>query len=245
MMPIRSRETDMYYIGAYWGMRQELLGACAARFVRLLRALQTESRFFDAWYRLGKTRKQALKHQVTLDESTIASLMIERDAATAMQTTDPLGFTLGLWTGKEDSLSASMTVICGCFAPELNSNATVLDLPTHDDAQSDLLTTESLISLVQLFVEILEPQWVVVASRQFRSRSTQADRTRIIGRMTYVRQDLTEISDLPEGISITPLCEGSLIMVDAQLFTTDDPAIMQRLDADLASLRGRIATKPH
>jgi hypothetical protein len=159
-----------FYLGAYWGPRQESIGQCADRLQACLERLRDCDEVFSQWYEKGKSRKDALKKP--MDFQAKASLVRILDAGRHRRdldrsVMDDLGFHVGLWNGGSDSRSASISVSCGSYCDNPNlRNAVVINLPEDFGGLAD---KDRCVQVLKCVAETWEPDWAGVISETSRN----------------------------------------------------------------------------
>ena len=93
-----------YELCAYWGPRRETFDACSERLTKFLKLLSDCDPTFEAWFKKGRSRKGALRHQVPIDKDTLRNLLDKGRQYTDIprKLMEDLGFSVGLWNGKTD-----------------------------------------------------------------------------------------------------------------------------------------------
>ena len=160
---------ETYYLGAYWQPRQESLNDCVRRIQELLICAGGCDPCFRYWYRLGRSKAQALSNVVSSDLTSIQSLVMKGVHHSADgNTIEELGYHVGMWNGAEsDDEATNLSITCGCFSPSAK-NSCVISLPAKGDAAERILRYPKLRMLVQCTVQAFEPDWCVVMSRSYR-----------------------------------------------------------------------------
>src|SRR5258705_10766380 len=100
-------------IGLYWSARKAPLDQCSEHCFRALSCLREHG--FSSFYRLGRTRKEALQRPFELSLGAVRQLL-ERGVNRTDVGREPipeLGYSLSLWSGGSDDDSYSVSVHCG------------------------------------------------------------------------------------------------------------------------------------
>jgi len=99
-------DSDTGLIGLYWSARKESLDQCSERSLNALRCLRQHG--FSAFYLLGRTRKEALKHPFELSFAAVRELLncgVNRYDTGRREPIPDLGFSFYLWSGGPDDFS--------------------------------------------------------------------------------------------------------------------------------------------
>ncbi len=176
---------EVYYVGAYWGVRRELVDECAQRAANTLSCLARGDIGLGGWYKTARSRRSSLKHEVTPDIAILRSLLLSGRVRSdfSRQTLDELGFSLDIWSpGARDAESAALTLRCGSFAPAPGVNSCVLTLPYEGPIAERILRVPVLTAVMECIVSAWEPDWGVVTSQLYQRMATtdagNAPRTR-------------------------------------------------------------------
>lgn len=145
---------ESYYLGAYWGNREESAAECGRRTAVLLRSLSGCDAVFACWFERGVSPPDALNRPVVPDPDALRTLF-ERGAnrqdekRSAMQ---ELGFRISLWNGRRGDESAGLSLLCGCYGSTARvwiPNSCVLDLPSQGPASDRVLRVGVLEAVLQ------------------------------------------------------------------------------------------------
>ena len=110
---------ESYYIGAYWGIREESVEQCAHRLAGFMQCLAECDSCFAKWFKKGGSRKEALSLEVNSDIATLQTLLLSGQHRTdvGQKIMENLGFLIGLWNGaNNDAESAGLIISCGSYA---------------------------------------------------------------------------------------------------------------------------------
>jgi hypothetical protein len=227
-----TKVNETYYLGAYWGVRQEAVEACATRLSGYLRSIAQCDKLFAEWFLQGKTRRAAAKRRLEVDPETLAAYLAQdvRRASAGHSATPELGFQLGLWTGGQgNSDSASLMISCGCYSPAVGVNACTLQLPVDAAATHRLNTVTSLTSLMGCAVAAWDPDWGLVSSIEYdNSMPEQEGNAPRPGWLMYLADRLGSIPSLPNQVQVTKLGEvGTLITLTTNTLSAQDHSQIQ------------------
>ena len=222
------------YAGAYWGARQESLDACAERVDAFMKGLCSLDPALATWYTLGRSRRDALRHQVSIEHDVLRKLLEsgrhrgDFDRAVI----EDLGYSMGLWNGEEPSVG--LHIGCGMTSPYV-TNAVVINLPRTDEDLGGLGSVDTARQLMRLLVQCWDPEWSTLSSHDWREEQQALPNEPVLGWMTYARW-WTEPSALPPIAAAQRLGQGSLITVAQELRHVSGSqlmAIRQALASDL------------
>lgn len=215
---------ESFYAGAYWTARKETVEACTSRAVACLLGLAACDPLFSRWLKLGKSRKEALKNEVSISPEEIKALLIKgvnrRDAN--KEIIQELGMTVGLWTGGKNEEAASIMIHCGSYST-IVGNSCVIDLPYGEEAAKRILKIETLISIAEVMVRSWDPDWVTVSSWRLREKVlTLESAIPQVGWLTYISNRLGSISSVPPPAELIKIDEtGNLLIATRERFSTE------------------------
>jgi len=221
---------ETYYIGAYWGIRKETREQCAQRATQFLTCLRPCDSSFSRWFRKGRTREEALKHEVTPEVDSLRDLLLAHSSPNAEQKViEDLGFYMDLWTGGSDEASTSLSLTCGSCAPRPGVNSCVINMPYASLPAENLLTVPALTSVVHCLVAAWQPDWAVVNSNAYLERTlTWPPKSPRTGWMLYLSRKLGKVPPLPPPVQVLSIDnEGSLIVVTNERFTDTNSTHVQ------------------
>lgn len=217
---------ERYYIGAYWGIRKESSEVCAQRLVNLLECLAHCDPCFTRWFKKGQSRKDALQHEVEIDERYIQALLLDGKNLTDFgnEIIENLGFRIGLWTGGNDEETASLHMTCGCYSSTVAINSCVINLPYGGQAAERLLHKDIMMDIMNCIVTALEPEWGIVNSNAYVSSSSgQPANVPRIGWIVYLSSPCDNIPQMPASVQILSQgAKGSFIITTSDLFTVSN-----------------------
>lgn len=221
--------TEAYYVGAYWGQRRESVEECAARAVALLTRLASCDELFARWFTLGRSRREALEHEVRPSQETLRELLLAGQSRRDIDRSviDELGFGLSLWTGGKDGESANMSLSCGGYSTSV-VNSCVVDLPDQGVVAERVLRVEVLARVVDAVARSLEPDWATVTSHEYRDSFAKAisrsPATPLVGWLLYLAAGRGTVPPLPSPSRVVPVGSyGNLVIVTDDLFASDRP----------------------
>ncbi len=215
---------DPFYLGAYWGHRQESSRHCAERLTAFLGRLGEVDESLATWFRRGGS-KAAAKTPVELDSESLDRLLLQgvnrRDVGG--QVIEELGFSFGLWNRNRPAVGLSGTVgAYPSFSGVLNS--IVLDVPPPDDeAAARLYEPAVAAAILDAVVEAWIPDWATWTSPSLRNVQDVAAREPVLGWMTYLASPVTV--ELP-NVGRRPLLNGTVIEVSSQVSELSEATVL-------------------
>jgi hypothetical protein len=160
--------TDSYFLGAYWGPRQDSLQSCANCLATVLTELsKIQPSLFSKWFAQGASREEALNSEITIDGAQLLSVLTKGVNRKDIDRSPMprLGNRVSLWTGHGDDQSASLSLICGSTTPMPGpSNNLLLDFPSDTSAFTGLLEPVTLNKIMASAVLAFDPDWAVITS---------------------------------------------------------------------------------
>lgn len=210
--------------------------------VTFLTALSGVDEAFTRWFRLGRSRQDALKHPLEPDHTALAKL-IQRGRDRVF---DDLGYRISGWNGAEDEDAVGFDVHCGSFAEGIK-NACVFTLPSQGDGMERVLNAEILSGLLRAAAIAWEPDWSVAISHAHRSmlEPRRVKGTPLVGWITYLARHLGTVPPLPVPVRIEPVGEkGTLIVLTSERFTVNNPEQVALADRVRESLDRAGLLKP-
>jgi hypothetical protein len=225
---------DDLYIGAYWKARKETSGGCADRLARFLTALSACGPVFSAWYKRGKTHRQAKPGEIHFEDKDCLLDLLEQGrnrTDVGKQVIEDLGFHIGMWNRRESQNEVGLSVTCGLYstAPGLGGNCVVIDLP---EELGDLRQTQRMANVLVAVATSWEPDWAGVISRKSREARNFVPGKPFVDWMLYVSSRLAANPTVPEPSSVIPVdAIGSVIVVQSEPVKADSPTDLQRVKA--------------
>ena len=146
-----------YFVGAYWGPREESRQACARRLSELLHKLSEQDTALSKWFKKATSKKAALV-ALPHDSDGLVALLKTNQRDIGGDAIAELGFNFSAWTGREQGRAASLMATCGAYSPAVR-NSVVL---SFDHAAS--LTPDLLEGILNAVVAAFDPVDAVVSS---------------------------------------------------------------------------------
>lgn len=216
---------DQFYLGVYWGPRRETVEECATRTAQLLSGLRTVDPAFEYWLR--PISEPTARH-VHVDAT--RSRLMPLFAAGAQRANDgrpmpQLGFMFGLWNDvpSRDS-GSSLSVSCGGFAEQFAViNSCVLSFPTDASCLERLLEVETMLDMMRIAAEAMQPDWGTVCSRKLRDLVGTWPRLPQVGLVTFLSSaKYSAVPDLPSPAKAIEVGgRGTMILLTEERFSTE------------------------
>jgi len=236
---------ETYYAGAYWRLRKEPPEECGRRAEVFFQALASVDPSFSRWFKLGRSRKEALKNRIEI-ERTYLEKMFRRGK---LKPFDELGFRISGWNGEgdDDDDDCGFYIICGGYAEQVG-NVCVFDLPNGGGPSSQRVRTAPVLtSLVRAMAVAWEPDWALATSSAHRDLvSEKGEAGTFVSWVNYISRRRGTVPPLPAPVRIERVEDkGTLIVLTPERFTVSNPehvALAERVREllDRAGLLGPI-----
>jgi hypothetical protein len=114
-----------YFVGVYWGPREEAREACAARISAFLVSLAKQDVALSQWFEQVFSLKQPRVPVPTTPEGLAPLLEVNRQDVGRRDAIPELGFSFSAWNGGDDGAAASVMTFCGAYTPVVSNSAVV------------------------------------------------------------------------------------------------------------------------
>jgi len=205
---------DAFSIGAYWKNRKQLLDSIINPTVQTLKGLGEIDEQFVNLYELGRSRKQALEHKISLSSEYIRELYLRGTKNNDLDQSgySKIGYSLWVWTGHTDEEASNLSFSVGKSSERL-SNVCLIKIPSEGVARDRLLNIEKIKKIIALLIQNWDPDMVVLNSREL---SNKLDIMNEVGWVTY-RKRLTGKPKLNDKvIHDSSFCGGHLFYLNSQ-----------------------------
>jgi hypothetical protein len=148
-----------YFVGAYWGQREESRQACADRMSVFLHALAKQDAALSNWFKKTASRKAplvALPH----DTDGLGTHLRTNQRDIGGEAIAELGFNFSAWTGREVAMPPSLAATCGAYSPVVR-NSVVVSFDPAAQPTPDLLQ-----GILRAAVTAFDPEDAVVSSTE-------------------------------------------------------------------------------
>lgn len=214
--------SETYYAGAYWRLRKESPEECGRRAEAFLQALAPIDPSFSCWFKLGRSRREALKHRIEPDHVTLEK-MFRRGK---LKPFEELGFRISGWNGESDDDDAcGFYIVCGGYAQE-TGNMCVLDLPNGDGLNAERVRTAPVLAgLVRAMAMAWDPDEAIATSDRHRDLvSKTGEVSPLVGWVTYLSRRRGTVPPLPAPVHIERVEDkGTLLVLTPERFTASNP----------------------
>jgi hypothetical protein len=208
---------NRYFLGAYWSARRESIDECADRLLRFFAALTPCDPSLAQWFKLGRSRRQALQHSVDVADRKSLRELLERGRHWTdfdKRLIDDLGFSLALWNGADTSTSAQLTSLCGSYCDTAVNNVVLL-LP---HVLGRLSNAGRMRAVLAAAATAWEPDWAGIMSDDATATRRRDKRAPFVDWMLYVNHKwLPKVPQLAPPASSERLAGGTLIVVQPEV----------------------------
>jgi immunity protein 52 of polymorphic toxin system len=241
---------ETYYIGTYWGARQEDAAACAQRLLTLVRLLEPLDPLFARWFQGAKSLKKSLERPLELDLPLLQQYIqrkILRDSR--RKPMDEAGFSFGLWNGEQGGNDAWLDIYCGEYSKWVG-NSCLLKAPYEGPGSERVLTASFQAQALRALATAWDPDWGVGISSAHRNIIEKKFPEVKVGWVTYLSRRQGRVPPLPAPVRIEPVEElGALVILTSERFTVSNPehvALSERVGEllDRAGLLKKLRHQP-
>jgi hypothetical protein len=116
-------------VRAFWGPRPQSEADGVAHIVQLMTGLsEIDGDAFGRWFRLGRSRGEAIKREVLRSEASIARALGRNRRDSDHSVIEELGYSFSAWNGGSDKDGLSLNVLFACTSERVQ-NSVVMGLP--------------------------------------------------------------------------------------------------------------------
>ena len=216
---------DKYYMGAYWGPRQETASECARRAELFFHMLARCDSSLTQWYRAGKGFPKELpgyplRPQVEELEEFLQKGRIRTDVD--REVIEDLGFSQMVWNSKKDA--TDIRLVCGGYSPWGSPNICLLNPPRQGTVRERLLRVPVLTEVLTSMATAWDPDFAIVSSTEM-VRLVQKQKGEVrVGWLTYLSRRLGKLPPLPAPVRIEPVgALGWLLTLSPEPMTASNP----------------------
>jgi len=192
---------ETYYLGVYWGPRQEDAEACAQRLARMVGLLEPVDPLFARWFKNAKSLKETLKRPLDTElaglRTHIQRKLMKDDRRQPMP---DLGFSLGLWNGGSGGDDAWFSMGCGGYCEHV-SNYCALRTPHKGPVSERVLTTSFQTAVLHALITAWDPDWGVAMSHSHQELIKDIGLKVPTGWVTYLSHRRGRVPPLPAPAS--------------------------------------------
>jgi hypothetical protein len=217
---------ETYYVGSYWGPRQESAEACARRAAQCFKELALVDPLFARWFKQAKSRKEALKRPLEMDlvrlEDYFQRKVLRDDTGGPME---DMGFNFALWNGGNGDEDVGLTFTCGGYWENV-TNLCLLSPPHTGPHAERLLTAQTSTAVLRALARAWEPDSGVVISDAHRKamKSQHVEGAPYVGWVTYLASHLGTLPPMPDAVRVEPVEDkGSILILTPERFSASNP----------------------
>ncbi|WNG31217.1 hypothetical protein F0U62_49855 [Cystobacter fuscus] len=215
---------DRYYVGAYWGPRQETALECARRAELFFHMLARCDPSFTQWYRAGRGAPRELPgHPVRADITELEKLLLQGRIRAGKKVMEDLGFMQMMWNAKKEATEIHLA--CGSYcAPSGGPNSCLLNPTRESPLRERLLRAPVLADVLTSMATAWDPDFAMVSSTEM-VRLVQKRKWEVrVGWLTYLPRRLGRLPPLPAPVRIEPVGTiGWLLHLSPELMTVNNP----------------------
>ncbi|WNG54368.1 hypothetical protein F0U59_05915 [Archangium gephyra] len=216
---------DKYYMGAYWGPRQETALECARRAELFFHMLARCDPSFGQWYRAGRGFPRELPGWPVCPEmKELESLLLKGRNRTDVgrEVIEDLGFSQMVWNAKREATEIHLS--CGKYSPWGGPNLCLLYPPRQGAVRERLLRAPVLAEVLTSMVTAWDPDYAMVGSSQMVDLVEKGGSEVRMGWLTYLSRRLGKLPPLPAPVRIEPVGTlGWLLVLSPEPMTASNP----------------------
>ncbi|HYO67179.1 MAG TPA: Imm52 family immunity protein [Archangium sp.] len=216
---------DKYYVGAYWGPRQETALECARRAELFFHMLARCDPSFSQWYRAGRGFPRDLPGwPVRPEMKEWESLFLKGRNRTDVgkEVIEDLGFHQMVWNAKKDAIHVHMT--CGGYSPWGGPNSCLLNPLWKSAVWERLVRSPVLVEVLTSVATAWDPDYAMASSSQMVDLIEKRKGEVRVGWLTYLSRRLGKLPPLPAPVRIEPVGTlGWLLVLSPEPMTASNP----------------------
>jgi len=217
---------ETYYVGAYWGARQETVAECARRAELFFHALKHCDPSWTQWFRAAQRPTREVPGQLVRTDDVQALeelLMLGRNRTDfGKKVIDELGFNFRLWNQWAESTAISVT--CGSHSWG-GHNLCLAELPSQGPRVERLLSAPVLTQALHAMAVAWAPEWGIATSETHRDEVlNDSEPGTFVGGATYFSRARGTVPPLPAPVRIEPVGTlGTLVLLTPERFSASNP----------------------
>ncbi|MFE8605138.1 Imm52 family immunity protein [Archangium violaceum] len=216
---------DKYYVGAYWGPRQETALECARRAELFFHMLARCDPTFTQWYGAGRGSPRELPGWPVRPElKELESLFLKGRNRTDVgrEVIEDLGFSRIVWNAKKEATEIHLT--CGGYSPWGGPNLCLLYPPRQGAVRERLLQAPVLAEVLTSMVTAWNPDYAMAGSSQMVDLVEKGEFEVRMGWLMYLSRRLGNLPPLPAPVRIEPVgALGWLLVLSPEPMTASNP----------------------
>ncbi|MFT3949962.1 MAG: hypothetical protein QM763_23555 [Agriterribacter sp.] len=148
---------DSYFLGMYWGVRQENLEVCSTKLYNTFYFLKEFDVSFKEWYKTNKPRKGQIVGPIASDLQSLKSLLIKGQNLNDLGgILEDLGYLVHVKSCKDYSKAHILSISCGSYFKQV-SNSVTLNIGGNENYKN-LMNVEVLKKLFFGLADIWHPK---------------------------------------------------------------------------------------
>ena len=213
---------ESYYIGAYWGPREESLDICTKKVIDFFSILSEMDSSFEKWFEKGYSRKKALEHQYIFEYDKINKSLLNSRIKTDIGNIimENLGYSFSTWNGLREGEITGISIHCNTSSNCVSNNV-VIKLPSNKEVYDDIYKIDFILRMFNLLIELWHPEQVVMTSSQLRDSVSINDNAPLIGWITYLNTQ-KKLEKLLNFCRMDYLKDGVILIVGDKCPTIND-----------------------
>ena len=195
-----------YYVGAYWGPRQEAALECARRAELFFHMMARCDATFAQWYRGGRGASRHLPgHPVHPIAREWEQLFLRGRNRKDLDKTviENLGFSAHVWNAKRDRTRIELH--CGEYSPSGPGNVCLIEPPAEGPLRARLLNASVLAEILTSVATTWDPDFAMASSNEMVRLIEKRKREVRVGWLTYLSRRLGTLPPLPAPVRIEPV----------------------------------------
>ena len=214
-----------YYVGAYWGPREESALECAKRAELFLKLFAKCDVTFTQWFRGGRgAPRNQPGHPVGLNVAELEEFFLGGRSRTdrGKKVIERLGFNRSMWNAKKDASDIHFS--CGSYSPWGGPNSCLLKPTREKEIRERLLHMPVMNAVLTSMVTAWDPDFAMASSSEMVGLVEKGDFEVRMGWLTYLSRRLGRLPPLPAPVRIEPLGErGWLLILSEEPMTASNP----------------------
>jgi hypothetical protein len=216
---------DKYYVGAYWGPRQETALECARRAELFFHMLARCDPSFAQWYGPGRGFPRELPGwPVRPEMKELETFFLKGRSRTDVgrEVIEDLGFRRMVWNAKKEATDLHLS--CGGYSPWGGHNLCLLYPPRQGAVRERLLRAPVLAEVLTCMATAWDPDYAMASSSQMVDLIQKRKLEVRVGWLTYLSRRLGRLPPLPAPVRIEPVgALGWLLTLSPEPMTAGNP----------------------
>jgi hypothetical protein len=217
---------EKFYVGAYWGPREETALECARRAELFFHMLAKCDPTFTQWYRAGRSAPRDLPGLAVRQEveewEQLFLRGVNRTDATRKVIAD-LGFRESVWNAKTRERTR-IELHCGEYSPSGPGNTCLFHPPHEGPARERILNAPLLAGVLTSIATAWDPDFAMATSSTMLDLIQKRKREVRVGWLTYLSRRLGTVPPLPVPVRIEPVGSlGWLLVLSPDPMTASNP----------------------